>query len=382
MTSNRLLSLDAFRGFTIAAMLLVNNPGDWAHLYSQLAHAKWNGWTFTDWIFPFFLFISGVSLTLSLSRQSQAGVEPSALLRKLSKRAIVVFLIGLALNLYPIFDFSTVRIPGVLQRIALCTLLAAPIVLWFNWRQQCGWIASLFALYSVLMLLVPVPDAAGIVGVGVLEPGRDFGAFVDRWLLSGHLWSASRSWDPEGLVSTLPALANLLLGVLAGRWIEQPLAKADKTVWLFIAGLACLWLGAVLDVTFMPINKSLWTVSYAIFMNGWALVVFGVFYWLLDATPSLKLQQCSARLLHPGVIFGMNSLFIFALSGVIAKTLLLIKITQADGSLLSLKAVLYASIQTLPMDAVNASFLFAVLFNLFMLGLAWLMWHQRWFVKV
>ena len=382
MISNRLLSLDAFRGFTIAAMLLVNNPGDWAHLYSQLAHAKWNGWTFTDWIFPFFLFISGVSLTLSLSRQSQAGAAPAALLLKLSKRAAVVFLIGLALNLYPIFDFSSGRIPGVLQRIALCTLLAGPIVLWFNWRQQCGWVVTLFALYSVLMLRVPVPDAAGVIGVGVLEPGRDVGAFVDRWLLNGHLWSASRTWDPEGLVSTLPALGNLLFGVLAGRWIEQPLAKAEKTVWLLIAGLACLWLGEVLDVSFMPINKSLWTVSYAIFMNGWALIVFGVFYWLLDASSSFRLQQGSAWLLRPCVIYGMNSLFIFALSGVIAKTLLLIKITQIDGSLLSLKAMLYAAIQSLPLEAVDASLLYAMLFNGFMLCIAWLMWRQRWFVKV
>ena len=382
MISNRLLSLDAFRGFTIAAMLLVNNPGDWAHLYSQLAHAKWNGWTFTDWIFPFFLFISGVSLTLSLSRQTQAGAAPGALLRKLSQRAAVVFLIGLALNLYPIFDFSAVRIPGVLQRIALCTLLAGPIVLWFNWRQQCGWVVTLFALYSVLMLRVPVPDAAGVIGVGVLEPGRDVGAFVDRWLLNGHLWSASRTWDPEGLVSTLPALGNLLFGVLAGRWIEQPLAKAEKTVWLLIAGLACLWLGEVLDVSFMPINKSLWTVSYAIFMNGWALMVFGVFYWLLDASSSFRLQQGSAWLLRPCVIYGMNSLFIFALSGVIAKTLLLIKITQIDGSLLSLKAMLYAAIQSLPLEAVDASLLYAMLFNGFMLCIAWLMWRQRWFVKV
>ena len=382
MTSNRLLSLDAFRGFTIAAMLLVNNPGDWGQLYSQLAHAKWNGWTFTDWIFPFFLFISGVSLTLSLTRQTQAGARRSALLRKLSRRAAVVFLVGLALNLYPNFDFNTVRIPGVLQRIALCTLLAGPIVLWFNWRQQCGWVLALFALYSVLMLLVPVPDVAGNVGTGVLEPGRDFGAFVDRWLLNGHLWSSSRTWDPEGLVSTLPALGNLLLGVLAGRWIEGPVAKADKTVWLFIAGLACLWLGAVLDVTFMPINKSLWTVSYATFMNGWALILFGVFYWLLDATPSLRLRQRGAHLLHPFIVYGMNSLFIFALSGVIAKTQFLIKIAQTDGRLLSLKTILYASIQDLPLEPVNASLLYAMLFNSFMLCIAWLMWQQRWFVKV
>ena len=132
----------------------------------------------------------------------------------------------------------------------------------------------------------------------------------------------------------------------------------------------------------MPINKSLWTVSYAIFMNGWALIVFGVFYWLLDASSSFRLQQGSAWLLRPCVIYGMNSLFIFALSGVIAKTLLLIKITQIDGSLLSLKAMLYAAIQSLPLEAVDASLLYAMLFNGFMLCIAWLMWRQRWFVKV
>src|SRR5262245_14845246 len=134
-SNQRLASLDAFRGFTIASMLLVNNPGDWNNLYSQLAHAHWNGWTFTDWIFPFFLFIGGVSMTFSLGRQAEAGADKGALLRKLFKRAALIFLIGLALNFIPKFDPSTLRIPGVLQRIALCTALAAPLVVYFNWRQ-------------------------------------------------------------------------------------------------------------------------------------------------------------------------------------------------------------------------------------------------------
>lgn len=378
----RLASLDAFRGFTIAAMLLVNNPGDWGHLYAQLAHAHWSGWTFTDCIFPFFLFISGVSMALSLGRLSEAGADRGALLRKLSVRAGLVFLIGLTLNLYPHFNFSTVRIPGVLQRIALCIFLAAPIVVFFRWRQQCIWIAALLGLYSVLMLAIPVPDVNGVVVAGALEPGRDFGAFVDRWLLGGHLWVSSKTWDPEGLVSTLPAVCSLLLGVLCGNWIGRDRPPAEKTVWMLLAGLVCLAIGSVLDATFMPINKSLWTVSYCLWMTGWALLAFGAFYWLMDANPSPELRDSSARWLKPLTVYGMNALFIFALSGVVTKTLGWITFASDGGRVLSLRAWLYAQVQSLPLSAVNASLLFAVLFDACMLAVAWWMWHKRWFVKV
>ncbi|MFN6171256.1 MAG: heparan-alpha-glucosaminide N-acetyltransferase domain-containing protein, partial [Burkholderiales bacterium] len=160
--NDRLVSLDAFRGFTIASMVLVNNPGDWGNLYPQLAHAEWHGWTFTDWIFPFFLFICGVSMTFSLAKKraaNPAGMEDRvAMMLSLWKRAGIIFLIGLTLNFIPNFNLDTLRIPGVLQRIALCTALAAPIVLWFNWRQQCWWIVGLLCFYSAMMLFVPVTD--------------------------------------------------------------------------------------------------------------------------------------------------------------------------------------------------------------------------------
>ena len=380
--TNRLVSLDAFRGFTIAAMVLVNNPGDWSQLYSQLAHAAWNGWTFTDWIFPFFLFICGVSMTFSLGRRAEAGDDRPQLLRQLFKRAALIFLIGFALNLIPTFNFATVRIPGVLQRIALCTVLAAPIVVYFNWRQQCLWIVGLLAVYTTLMLFVPVPDMQGRVGAGVLEPGRDFGAYIDRLLLDGHLWVQSKTWDPEGLVSTLPALCTQLFGVLTGRWLLSAYSKAEKTVWMMLAGLACLWVGAIIDSTFMPINKSLWTVSYSIFMSGWALLVFSVFYWLIDANDSPTLRERSKHLLLPSTIYGMNALFIFAFSGFVAKMLGFIKFTQDNGGTLSLKAVLYAPLQALPVAPVNASLLFAILFNLAMFLIALFMWKKKWFVKV
>ncbi len=377
-TVNRLASLDAFRGFTIAAMVLVNNPGDWSNLYSQLEHAHWNGWTFTDWIFPFFLFIGGVSMALSLGRLAAAGADKPTLLRKLAKRAALIFLIGFALNLIPNFNFGAVRIPGVLQRIAVCTVLAAPIVLWFSWRGQLLWIVALLSAYSVLMLWVPVPG----IGAGVLEPGKDFGAYLDRMLLDGHMWVQSKTWDPEGLTSTLPALCSQLFGVLAGRWLLSSHSRTEQTVWMLLAGLALLWLGNVLDVILMPINKSLWSPSFCLFMTGWALLLFSAFYWLLDVNPHGASRAAAARWTKPFLIYGMNALFIFALSGLIAKMFGFIKFDQPDGSKLALGRILYAPIRALPIGPVNTSLLYAVAFNLLMFSIAWFMWRKKWFVKV
>jgi predicted acyltransferase len=375
-TTGRLASLDAFRGFTIAAMVLVNNPGDWRHLYAQLEHAHWNGWTFTDCIFPFFLFIGGVAMALSLGRL--AGAHKPQMVIKLAQRAALIFLIGFLLNLIPYFHFDRVRIPGVLQRIALCTLLAAPIVVYCGWRAQLAIIAALLALYSALMLWVPVPG----IGAGVLEPGQDFGAWVDRALFGRHLWVSSKTWDPEGLVSSIPALCSQLFGVLAGRWLASGQHRTGQTVWLLLAGLACLGLGAILDTLLMPINKSLWTPSFCLLMTGWAAIVFAAFYWLLDVNPHAALRAAAARLARPFIIYGMNALFIFAVSGFVAKMLGYVKFARPDGSLRALGEVLYAPIAALPIAAVNASLLHALLFDACMFALAWSMWRKKWFVKV
>ena len=375
---SRLDSLDALRGFTIAAMVLVNNPGDWSHLYGPLAHAKWHGWTFTDTIFPFFLFIGGVAMALSLGRLAAQGADKPRLLSKLAKRACLIFLIGFLLNLIPHFNFQTVRIPGVLQRIALCTLLAAPIVVYCGWRMQLAVIAALLTLYSVLMLLVPVPG----IGAGVLEPGKDFGAWIDHALLGKHLWVQSKTWDPEGLFSTLPALCSQLFGVLAGRFLLTALPRTEQTVWLLLAGLLFLWLGAIGDAVLMPINKSLWTPSYCFLMTGWALLLFSAFFWLLDANPHAAVRRVAARWSTPLRIYGMNALFIFAFSGLVAKMFGFIKLAQPDGSQLALGRTLYAPLRDLPLGAVNTSLLYALLFNACMFALAWAMWRRRWFVKV
>lgn len=375
----RVLSLDAFRGFTIAAMLLVNNPGSWSHLYGPLGHAPWHGWTFTDWIFPFFVFISGMAMPISLGRRAALGDDKLRLLVQTARRAATIIAIGLLLNWIPSFNLAELRIPGVLQRLGLCTLLAAPIVLWWGWRGQLAWALALLAGYAAAMLLIPVPGADGIVRMGALLPGQDLASFIDRALLGeAHLWKQAKTWDPEGLLSTVPAVATQLFGVLAGQWLLSRREPGEKAMWFMVSGLACLWIGQVLDAWLMPINKNLWTPSYVFAMAGWAQLVFACCYWLLDAMPLPLARARMARLAKPLLVFGMNALFIFTLSGLVAKLLASVK---PDGQT-SLKALLYAPIQQLGLAPVNASLLYALGFLSAMYVVAWVMWKKQWFIKV
>lgn len=383
-TPSRLRSLDVFRGFTIAAMVLVNNPGDWSHIHAPLRHAAWHGCTFTDWIFPFFLFIVGVSMTLSVTRARAAGTPPRTLRRKLWRRSLLIVAIGLVLNFIPAFDVASWRFPGVLQRIGLCSLIATPAVI--AWRSA-GLTAlgvALLALYAALMLLLPVPDVNGVVAAGVLEPGRDPGAFIDRWLFGGHLWSQSRTWDPEGLLGTLPAIATLLLGALTGRWLLTARAAAATAMWMMLAGLLALWLGVMLDTLLMPINKSLWTPSYVAYTGGWALLLFASSYWLVDACDVPRVQHWAARLLRPFEIFGGNALFVFVVSGLLAKALATIKVaaTASAPATLSLKAVLFGAINQGWLAPVNASLAYALGFDAVMFMLAYALWRRRVFIKL
>ena len=346
-------------------MVLVNNPGDWGHIYTPLGHAEWNGWTFTDLVFPFFLFAAGMSMAISIARRSRAGDAPRTLMLSIAKRAAVIFVVGLALNLFPGFDFSTLRIPGVLQRIALCIVIAAPFAIYARTSTVAAGIAVIFVIHALLMLFVPVPGPDGVVAAGALEPGRDFGAWLDRQVLSGHLWTKSRTWDPEGLVSTLPAACSVLFGVITGRWLPRVPTDLLTSATLLAAGVGALGAGLVLDGLLMPINKNLWTPSYCVFMTGWSLVFFALFHALMDA------RTFGRRALAAFTIYGMNALFIFALSGFVARLLIL-------GAT---KARLYAPLQALPISPENASLAFAIAFDLVMFAVAWAMWRKKWFVK-
>lgn len=377
MTGGRLASLDAFRGLAIASMVLVNNPGSWKHIHGPLAHAAWNGCTFTDLVFPFFLFAAGLAMTLSLGRRAEGGRDRPALFRTLARRAAVIFLIGLGLNLLSSLSFASLRIPGVLQRIALTVVLAAPVVIWGRWRAALGAIAGLTAAWLVLMLAVPVSGADGLVAAGRLQPGLDFGAWLDRLLLDGHLWASARTWDPEGSIGTLTATTSLLFGVLAGQYLAAPATALRKSVGLLLAGLALLGLGAALGRLGLPLNKSLWTPSYALFTAGWSALSLAAFHAALDEAPA-GFRAAARRLCLPLTIYGMNALFLFVLSGLAGRLLQALRV--AGG--VPLKQRLFEALAALPLAPANASLLFAVLFNLAMFGVAWAMWRKQWFVKV
>ena len=233
-TTKRLDSLDAFRGLTIAGMLLVNNPGSWGAIYPPLQHAAWNGWTPTDLIFPFFLFIVGVAMTYSFGKLIERGASRRDLLVKTAKRSALIFLVGLAIHSFPWwgYDYSHLRIPGVLQRIAIAYFFASAIYLYTSLRGQIIAIAALLIGYWAIQVMAPVGNGL----TSALKPGMDFGALVDRAVFgTNHLWQESKTWDPEGLISTIPAIGTALLGGLAGTWIRSNRTQLEKVVGLFVA---------------------------------------------------------------------------------------------------------------------------------------------------
>ena len=367
-TSTRLTSLDAFRGITIAAMLLVNNPGSWAagSIYAPLRHAPWHGWTPTDLIFPFFLFIVGVAMTFSFATRVERGDDRRRLLLNALRRAAILFGLGLLLHGFPNYlDLADLRIPGVLQRIAVAYLAASVIFLYTGARGRIIATAVLLLGYWAVMTLVPVPGGAA----GVLEPGQDIGAYIDRAVFGeAHLWSQSRTWDPEGLLSTLPAIATVLLGIFTGSWLRSDRDPATKTVGMFLAANAALVLGIVWNEAF-PINKTLWTSSYVVFTAGMALHCLAICYWLID----VRGHRAWAK---PFVIFGMNAIAAFFLSGLFARLLTLIRVGDT-----TLKGLIYESYTPL-LSPVNASLAFAISFVLLWLGIMTLFYRRGIFLKV
>lgn len=382
MKHERLVSLDAYRGFTIAGMILVNNPGSWSHIYPQLAHAEWHGWTFTDWIFPFFLWIVGVAMTFSFAVRKSRGDTKEKLLLNVLRRSAIIFALGIFLAGFPFgllwnhhFSWETIRIPGVLQRIAICYFIASLIYLYTNMRGQIIAIGVLFVSYWLMMFYIPVPE----IGAGLFEKGKNFAAYIDSLILNGHMWGVSKTWDPEGIVSTIPAIATTLFGAITGDYLRtSEHSKTEQSAWMFVFGAGFLLLGAFLDM-WMPINKSLWTVSYSIFMNGWALCIFGIFYFLIDAKGIKKWA-------YPFVVYGMNAIFIFVLSGVVGRTMGLWKFTVqlSDGSLaeVPLKTIIMQNIFEPYFSPLNASLMHAIVWIMVMYFIVWIMYKKNWFVKV
>ncbi len=366
----RLVSLDAFRGATIAAMLLVNNPGSWAHVYAPLRHAEWHGWTPTDLIFPFFLFIVGVAMTYSFAKRRRRGQDDVALLEKIVKRSLVLIALGLVLHGFPRYDIGAMRVPGVLQRIGLAYLVAAPIVAYAGWRVWAGAAAVLLLGYWALMAWMPPPGGAA----GVLLPGQDLGAWIDRAVFgTEHLWAQSRTWDPEGLLSTLPAIGTVLTGALTGKWLRSGRRRRKIVTGMAAAGALALALGLLWGVMF-PINKSLWTSSYVLFTSGFAAVLLALFYFLIDV-------QGWTLWAKPFVVYGMNAIAAFFLSSLGARLLTMIRVGTGDGAM-ALKTWIYDRLFAVLLAPSNASLAFALSYVLVWLGIMAVLYWRDIFIKV
>lgn len=320
VAARRLLSLDAFRGLTVAGMVVVNNPGTWRAVYPPLRHAEWHGWTLTDVIFPFFLFIVGVTIPLALGSRVEQSDRRRVMARAL-RRAIVVFALGLALNGLVDSAWATWRVSGVLQRIAVCYLVASLLFLTTSWSVQ-ALIATALLLGSwVAMTVVPVPG----YGAGDLSPEGNLATYLDRTLLGAHGWRGGRGHDPEGILSTAPALATALFGVLAGHYVRSGRPPGAIARGLALAGIAGVGLGQFWSLWF-PVNKALWTSSYALLTAGLALLTLAACHWLTEV-------QDSRRWAVPFVVLGVNALALYFLSSLVARLLDVIRVEAGGPSL-------------------------------------------------
>ena len=390
----RLLSLDVFRGMTVAGMLLVNNPGDWDHIFEPLEHAKWNGWTPTDLIFPFFLFIVGVTSYLSLSQRRARGDDEGAIVRQILRRGALIFLFGLFLAWFPgfmwgtidgvsnpgvldrvVYRFQHLRIMGVLQRIAVAYVIGALLTLRGTWKQHLMTLVGILLGYWALMTLVIVPDR-GVPGWQLLDqPDAVLSAWFDRLVFgTNHLWISAKTWDPEGLLSTLPAVGTMMLGQFAGRWIGQPKPIAERLNGLFASGAVLMSLGLMWNWSF-PINKTLWTSSYVLFTGGMALVTLATCMWIIDVHGWKRWTKFF-------VIYGTNPMIAFLGSGLMARiTVTLWKVQTPDGPR-SASGLVYQSIFAPIPEPRLASLGYAVTFVLIWFVILWALWRKQIFLKV
>ncbi len=378
----RLVSLDVFRGLTVVGMVLVNNPGSWAHIYWPLEHAEWNGWTPTDLIFPFFLFIVGVAIPFGLGKRVERGDKFKALFLKILYRSVVIFLLGEFLAGFPYFHFSTIRIPGVLQRIAVCYFFASIIFIKTRLRTQAIIALALLIAYFILMKHVHWNGYY----VGDLSKEGSLASIIDRKVFGPHIWKQGIVYDPEGLLSTMGAVATTLFGILTDHLIRsKDRTPIEKVAHMFIAGVCCVSVGWAWNAWF-PINKSLWTSSYVFFTAGLALQFLALCYWLID----IKGYKWWTK---PFVIFGVNAIVLFVGTGLMARLLgmtsgfmgrfeTLIHLTKDDGSPMALQSWIYNHAYASWLSPNNASLAFAICFILLWLFLLWLLYRRNIIIKI
>ena len=384
--SSRLESLDVFRGLTVAAMIMVNDPGTWSAIYWPLGHADeqasahpsgwyagktWidpNGWTPTDLVFPFFLLIVGISMVFSFAKRQERGDSRSKLIQHAARRSALILAIGWLIRLQPNFDFTHMRWPGVLPRIALVYLCVAAITLWTSRRGRIAWIAGLLAGYYVVMRFVPVP---GCDHATWMTQHCSLAGWLDRKLMLGHLYEPD--FDPEGLLSTLPAIATTLLGTLAGEFLRGASSLTYKIRGLAIAGVVGMAAGYAWH-PFFPISKPLWTSSYVLFTAGAGCLLLALCMWLIDARGWRKWDR-------PFLWLGANAILAYALSTFFSKEGSIIKVAEG-GRRVPVHAWIYAHWFAPLAQPKNASLAYALCYVTLWTLVAWAFYRKRIFLKV
>jgi predicted acyltransferase len=361
-------SVDVLRGIAVAAMVVINNPGSWTDGYPLLAHSEWNGCTLADLVFPLFLFVVGISITLSVGARTDRGERAATMAAGIVRRAALLFALGLVLNGFPHFDLAALRIPGVLQRIGLCYLFAGLLVLKTTAHGQGVVAISLLAAYWMLMALVPVPGH----GAGIFEEQGNLAGYLDDLVMRGHLYHDG--FDPEGMLSTMPAVATTLFGVLAGRWMTSRRSGSARTLGLVAAGCLGLAIGTVMDAWF-PINKQLWTSSFAVFTAGAAAVSCGFCYWLIE----VKGWRLWAV---PFFALGTNALAVYAFSSLVASLLESIHVTSGPGTSDGLRLYLFEHLFLPWAGSQGGSLCFAVVYLMAWLWAMTLLYRRRIFIRI
>ncbi|MCS7227354.1 MAG: DUF5009 domain-containing protein [Endomicrobia bacterium] len=375
----RLTSLDVFRGLTIISMLIVNNPGSWSYIYPPLKHAEWHGWTLTDLVFPFFLFIVGVAIKFSIDKYILSDVAVIKILWRILRRTILLILLGLTLHGFPQYNFAEIRIPGVLQRIALCYFFSAIFYLLLAKKENneikislpvlITKIVVLLTIYYLVMTLIPVP---GIGKSDLNKKDANIAAYIDRIIFTEkHLWKTSKTWDPEGLLTTIPAIGTTLTGLLCAFLIKQKMDENKKVILMFVVGLLMFFSSFFCDI-FMPINKALWTPAYVLLSSGLAFCVLGVCYWYCDI-------EKKTFGIKPALVYGTNAITVFFLSGLFARILNLIKVSGIPSKQFIYEKILL--VITFRHYRI-ASLLFAIIFVLFWYAIMSIFYKNKIFIKL
>jgi predicted acyltransferase len=372
----RLVCLDVYRGLAVAGMILVDNPGSDAKAYWPIIHAEWNGWTPADFIFPSFLFLAGISIVFSFSSRLQRGASRPTIFSHAIWRSLLLIAVGLLVNASPIYGFDphTFRFEGVTQRIALCYLVAAALELWSGRRGQIIALVACLVGYWALLRFAPVPGL-GIPGrdIPFMDPDRNLVAWLDRRLFMGHLYNGTR--DPEGILSTIPAIGTILMGLLTGHWLRARRSDATKVAYMLLFGVAGLVAGEVWNRWF-PINKNLWTSSFVLFSGGFALAFLAILYWVLE------MKKWRGAWTMPILVFGMNAIAGFVADSLVYGPGYTFSAKGPTGVAMLWHEAAQAHLESLGLSTPNASLVYSSAAILFCWILLWILWRRRIFLKL